>query len=128
MKTFPLMLVAVAAAAALLVSAGVASARDGDVLAAGKCSGASTSKIKLGPRDGKIEVEFEVDQNRVGVVWNVTLTQNGTRAFRGTATTQEPSGSFEVRRNLADQAGPDTIVGKAVNPATGEICRASATF
>jgi hypothetical protein len=126
-KSLPLALLTLAASAALLAYAGVASAKDGDVRAAGKCSGSSTSKIKLAPRDGAIEAEFEVDQNRNGVVWNVTLTQNGTRVFKGSAMTKAPSGSFEVRRILANRAGSDRIVGKAVNRATGETCAASAT-
>ena len=126
-KSLTLVLMTLAASAALLVLAGVASARNGDVSAAGTCSGSSTSKIKLGPRDGAIEVQFEVDQNRNGVVWNVSLTQNGSVVFSGTAKTKAPSGSFEVRRTLVNTAGSDVIVGMAINPATGETCIASAT-
>ncbi len=43
----------------------------------GTCTTAATSKLKLSAEDGGIEVEFEVDQNRNGVPWRVTLRRNG---------------------------------------------------
>ena len=57
-------------------------AKDGDVRVRGTCTKASTSKLKLSDEDGRIEVEFEVDQNRNGVRWNVVLLQNGKRIAR----------------------------------------------
>ena len=51
--------------------------KDGDVFVRGTCTGVTTSKLKLSEEDGRIEVEFEVDQNRSGVRWNVSLFQNG---------------------------------------------------
>jgi hypothetical protein len=39
---------------------------DRDVRVAGTCTERSTAKIKLSPGDGGVEVEFEVDENRVG--------------------------------------------------------------
>lgn len=47
--------------------------KDGDVLVRGTCSGASSAKLKLSEEDGRIEVEFEVDQNRNGIRWTVWL-------------------------------------------------------
>ena len=40
---------------------------------AGDCSGRSTSKLKVKPDGGRLETEFEVDQNRNGVTWKVTI-------------------------------------------------------
>jgi hypothetical protein len=120
-------MVASAALAAALTAPG-AFANDQDVIMAGRCSAASSSKIKLSPDDGLIEVEFEVDQNRVGDTWNVTLRDNGAVVFRTKATTAAPSGSFEVRRRIPDRAGRDTVRGIASNPRTGENCVASATI
>jgi hypothetical protein len=99
----------------------------GDVVREGPCSGASDWKLKAGPDDGQLEVEFEVDQNVVGDTWRVVLKDNGTVFFRGERTTQPPSGSFEVRRFTANQAGPDRIVGRATNTSTGETCRGALT-
>jgi len=65
--------------------------------------------------------------NVVGQTWNVRLSDNGTRFFQGKATTVGPSGSFEIERFTADQAGSDTILGQAKNPATGETCQGTVT-
>ena len=58
-----------ATALALLALGSPAFAKDGDVLVRGTCTANSTSKLKLSAEDGRIEVEFEVDQNRNGVPW-----------------------------------------------------------
>jgi hypothetical protein len=116
--------------AALLATtlAAPAFARDGDVTHTGNCSAGSDWKLKAGPRDGGIEVEFQVDQNIAGQTWRVRLSDNGDVFFRGKRTTQAPSGSFEVRRTTANRAGSDMIVGRAVNVASGEVCRGSLTL
>jgi hypothetical protein len=103
-------------------------AKDGDVIRQGNCSAASDWKLKLSPEDGRIEVEFEVDSNRVGQTWNVTLKRDGNVFFRGQRVTKAPSGSFEVRRVISNSPGDDFVVGRAVNQATGEVCRGTATF
>jgi hypothetical protein len=113
---------------ASVMGVGTASAKEGDIIKTGTCSGASTWKLKLSPENGKIEVDFEVDQNVVGDTWRVSFRDNGVLVFRGSAMTQAPSGSFEVRKVIADRAGPDNIVAKARNLRTDEVCRASATF
>ena len=58
-----------------LTAAPFAVAKDGDKLVRGTCTGPSTSKLKLSNEDGRIEVEFEVDQNRNGVRWDVAIFQ-----------------------------------------------------
>jgi hypothetical protein len=127
-KTISTPLAILALAVFTLGPASIASAKDGDVRANGTCTGASSAKIKLSPENGRIEVEFEVDQNRNGRVWNVRLFGNGVRMFAGQATTRAPSGSFELRRVIANRSGPDRVSGRATNPATGEVCRAAATI
>jgi hypothetical protein len=117
----------IVAAVAFVVVAGGAFAKDGDVSRNGACTGNATTKIKLSPENGRIETQFEVDQNRNGVTWNVVLRRNGNVAVRTTATTGPPSGSFEVRRLLANGAGPDTISGRATSPG-GQVCTARATI
>lgn len=124
-------LVAVAALGLLAAAAlapGAVLSKDGDVIRTGSCSGASDWKLKLSPENGRIEVEFEVDQNRNGVMWNVRLKKNGTIFWEGQKTTVAPSGSFTVRRVTSNPPGDDRIVGRAVNPKTGELCRGAATF
>ena len=115
------------AACLALAAVPAAPGKDGDVLVRGTCSGASSSKLKLSEEDGRIEVEFEVDQNRNGVRWNVTLRRGGGQLlFAGTRVTRGPSGSFEVRRVVGDRPGTDTIRARATR--SGEACRATATW
>jgi hypothetical protein len=119
-------LIALAVAVGTIAPA-AALANDGDVRRDGTCTANSSAKIKLSPENGRIETEFEVDQNRNGRTWNVVLRRNGNVVVRTTATTRPPSGSFEVRRLLRNGPGPDTISARAKSP-SGEICTARATI
>jgi hypothetical protein len=115
----------VVAGALLLSLAAVgpaASAKAGDVIRTGGCSGASDWKLKLSPENGKIEVEVEVDSNRVGQTWAVRIRQNGERIFAGRRVTQAPSGSFTVRVLAPNTAGTDGFRASATNLANGESC------
>ena len=105
-----------------------ASAKDGDVIRRGDCTARSDWKLKLSPENGRIEVEFEVDQNRNGQRWNIRMKRNGNVFWRGARRTQPPSGSFEVRRVTRNGPGTDKIVVRTRNPRTGEICRGVARF
>lgn len=113
--------------AVLALFAAPVTAKDGDVRVGGSCTGNTSAKIKLSPEDGRIETEFEVDQNRGGVTWRVVLRRNGTVAARTQGTTGGPSGSFEIRRLLADGPGSDSVSARAVSP-SGEVCTASASI
>ena len=101
---------------------------DRDVRVTRRCSASSTAKLKLSPEDGRVEVEFEVDENRNGSTWGVTLTRNGTRILSRSAVTKRPSGSFEVRRVTAAGSPRTTVVAVARRAATGETCRVTATL
>ena len=116
-----------AVAAATVAFVPVASAKDGrDVRVAGTCTEVSTAKLKLSPDDGWIEVEFEVDQNRNGVPWRVTLRRNGVLVAATRATTHAPSGSFTIRRVVSGtRAARVTAV---ATRASGERCTASAAL
>ncbi len=106
----------------------VVSAKGSDVVRRGDCSGSSTWKLKLSKEDGGIEVEAEIDTNRNGRTWAVTLRQDGDRFFAGQKVTKAPSGSFEVRRVRPNHAGTDTFKVHAVNHGTGEECNGTAAF
>lgn len=110
-----------------LALAAPAPAKDGDKVVRGTCTQASTSKLKLSAEDGRIEVEFEVDQNRSGVRWTVVLSRPGAVIVRTTRVTRAPSGSFEIRRVVSSVPGRNRITARATSPA-GEVCRAAATF
>lgn len=120
-------------AVALSLSAGVlaapnAEAKGLEVRRSGDCSARTDWKLKAKSDDGRIEVEFEVDSNRNGQRWYVTLRDNGSLFWSGYRTTLAPSGSFEVEKRTANRSGSDVIRAYARNTRTGEICRASLTF
>ena len=109
-------------AIALTPSAALAKGGDDDeTRAAGSCTGRSTAKLKVKPDDGRLEAEFEVDQNRNGVRWSVRLSRDGRVVVRGRATTKAPSGSFSFERRIASG---NRITATATSP-SGETCRAS---
>ena len=112
------------AAPALTVSAASASGDD-ETLRTGTCSNGATWKIKAKPDDGRVEVEAEIDTNRVGQSWTWVLRHNGSVSARGTSRTTTPSGSFDVERRTVDAAGADTFRFRATHD--GAVCVATLT-
>lgn len=119
------LLVASVAAVSL---ASPALAGEDDVVRRGACSGATDWKLKVGPENGRLEVEGEIDSNRGGQTWTWRIVHDGSLVDRGTGTTGGRSGSFEVRRVVRDAAGTDHLVLRARNAATGETCRGTLAF
>ena len=115
-------------ATTLVAAPMAASAKDGDIIRRGDCTARSDWKLKLSPENRRIEVEFEVDQNRNRQKWNVRMKRDGNVFWRGARRTQPPSGSFEVRRLTRDGAGVEKIVVRARNVRNGEVCRGVARF
>jgi hypothetical protein len=116
---------ALGAAVAIGTTALPASANDRDVIRKSAC-GNGVLKLKLSPDDGRIETEVEVDTNRNGQKWTVRVYRNGSRVVTTTGVTKGRSGSFEVRRLLANGAGPDTV--RATATRNGRTCAVSATL
>ena len=122
-------LTALVAVVALVVAMPAAAGGGGkEVVRTGNCSGATDWKLKVKHDDGRIETEFEVDSNRNGQRWRVTLKRDGVRFFRGIRVTHAPSGSFEIERRPPNGPGSDRITARAVNLGSGEVCRAAATI
>jgi hypothetical protein len=124
---FMLRVTTVAAVVVAAVSAAVpaALAKNGDPQVRGTCTVRSTAKLKLSDENGRIEVEFEVDQNRNRVSWKVKLQRNGKPVASTTAVTRAPSGSFTVRRVIANAPGVVRVTATAISP-SGERCTAQA--
>jgi hypothetical protein len=122
-KLFTICVVALAAVAVSAASA--APEQSGPrVIRSGKCAGPATWKLKLKNDDGRLEVEFEVDQNVAGKRWNVVLKRNRSVVFRGARTTRAPSGSFTVEKLVRGAGG--TVVASA---RSGRLsCRGSASL
>jgi hypothetical protein len=141
MKTTSSIAIAAVLAVAALPTAALAKGGDDDrggddrgrggdrteVRVAGSCSAGSTAKLKAKPDDGRLEAEFEVDQNRNGVTWRVVIRRNGSVAVNTRAVTRSPSGSFSVERKIADGSGSDRITARATSP-SGEVCTARLTI
>jgi hypothetical protein len=102
--------VAVSLTAPLVASATPAFASGGGgVSSSGACTNGGHFKLKAKHDDGAIEMEYQVDSNRAGQVWAVRITDNGTVVVSRNATTAGPSGSFTIRKVIANRPGPDKI-------------------
>lgn len=137
-----LAIVSTALAAGVLAAAPMAGAKNGAddgtgasgggsasaVRVTGTCTDGSTAKLKIKPDNGRVEVEFEVDENRNGSRWGVTLKRNGTRVVSRSAVTRAPSGSFSVNARIAAGSPRTKVVAVARRAATAEVCRATATL
>jgi hypothetical protein len=118
----------VAVASCLAISAAPAQANDRDKIRVGSCTGTTDWKVKVGPDDGRLEVEGQVDSNRAGQTWSWRIVHNGSISASGTRTTLAPSGSFTVRRTVLNRLGTDTITFRAQNTRSGEVCRGTVYF
>lgn len=120
---------AVAALAVVASTVAIAPAQargdDREVRNTNRCA-TGVIKVKAKADDGRIEVEGEVDTNRRGQSWNWQMRRDGTVVARGTGTTAGPSGSFDAERKIANPAGRDRIVFRAVR--NGQVCRVGVTF
>jgi hypothetical protein len=110
------------------VPASASGGGDREVIRRGGCSGGTDWKYKAKRDDGRIEAEYEVDQNRNGDRWRVKLKHNGNRYFRGTRVTRGRSGSFDIERKVANHSGTDHFRARARNLRTGEVCRGRVSF
>jgi hypothetical protein len=112
---------AVAAALGATTAQAASAKNDDGVRVAGTCSDTSTSKLKVKRDNGRLQVEFEVDQNRNAVPWTVELRKDGRLVFQGTRLTAAPSGSFSLERRIAGTTG----IIKARATRNGEVCSAN---
>jgi len=117
-------LMAVGILAAVPASAG----GDREVIRRGNCSGGTDWKYKAKADDGRIEAEYEVDQNRNGDRWRVRLFHDGNRFFKGTRVTGGRSGSIDIERKVNNHAGVDRFRARARNLRTDEVCRGTVSL
>ncbi|MFN8126672.1 MAG: hypothetical protein U0R64_09225 [Candidatus Nanopelagicales bacterium] len=116
---------AVVALTAGALPAGIAQAKGNrnDVRVTGDCSARTDWKLKAKARDGGLEIEFEVDSNRIGQRWSYRLDHDGNTIGQGTRRTLAPSGSFSVERRSSGSTG--VVTGRAENLRNGEVCLAT---
>ena len=116
LKRTALVVTALTAAVAALAIGSPALAKEGDILVRGSCTGPSTAKLKLSEENGRIEVEFEVDQNRNGVAWTIVLQRNGARVARADADDPCPE------RLVRGAPGRRQRHGRGRDPRAGDPC------
>jgi hypothetical protein len=102
-----------------------ASANSRDVIHKSSCA-SGVIKLKVSPEDGRTQTEVEVDTNRTGQTWTVRIFRNDSRVTKTTGVTTGRSGSFEIRRLLANGAGPDHI--RATATRGTRTCTVNATI
>lgn len=123
-STAALALTAAALVGGVLV-AGPADAKAGRVTKSGSCTAGGTWKLKAGPQNGSIEVEYEVNA-RSGQKWKVVIKDNGITRVSTTKTTV--AGALHVRKVIPNLAGTDVISARARNLVTGSVCSGSLRF
>ena len=106
--------ITVGLAAPLVAAATPAFASGGrGVSASGACTSGGHFELKAKHDDGAIELEYQVDSNHVGHRWAVRITDNSSIVVSRHAVTAGPSGSFEVRKVIANRPGNDKIHARA---------------
>src|SRR4051812_49675263 len=88
-----------------------------DVIRRGSCSGSSDWKLKLSPEDGRIEVEYEVDSNKVGQHWRGKLYEKGKRSFRRTKSNPGGGGALPPPPPGEKNARPGPLPAPPPHPA-----------
>ena len=119
-----------------VITAPAASAKD-DTRSTGACSGTSRWVADIGTDDNGIDVDYTVKTRSAGQRSTYTLTQNGEKVYTSTRTTRlddrdadddNPGplrAEVEWERDRPDRSGTDRFVMRAVNRASGEVCRFS---
>jgi hypothetical protein len=112
----------------LLATVPASASGDREVIRRGSCSGGTDWKYKAKADDGRIEVEYEVDQNRSGDRWRVKLWHDGNRFFKDTRVTGGASGSFDIERKVNNHEGVDRFRARVRNIRTDGVCGGKVSF
>ena len=107
----------------LVLSGGATGHAAGDEMRReGSCSGHSDLRLEVRHDDANtLQVRFRIDHTPSGKVWEIFLSDNGSRFFAGTRTSSS-SGEVRVRKLTGDRAGTDRIKGYGYSRDTGEVC------
>jgi hypothetical protein len=118
---------AIALALALLLAAAPAHASD-EVRRRGSCSGGPGDwTLRVRRDDGALRVRFTIDDVRSGQSWQLFLSDNGTRIFSGSKSS-DAEGEVRVSKRTTDRAGSDRIAASGVNTQNGTTCEGSLSY
>ena len=120
-------LAAAVTAVVVLGTGRVAEANDG-VRREGSCTAGGDWRLEVRHEDANtLRVRFRIEDSPPGDVWEVFLSDNGTRFFAGTRTA-DPFGEVRVSRLTRDLSGTDRIKAYAYSRDTGETCSGSLAY
>jgi hypothetical protein len=121
------LLSAVAGCVGIALLAGAAGASD-SAKRDGSCTAHGEWRLEVERRDADtLRVRFRIENTPAGNVWEVFLSDNGTR-FLATTRTANSDGEVKVSKSTRDRSGTDKVKGYAYSRATGEVCSGSVTF
>jgi hypothetical protein len=94
----------------------------------GSCTGHGDWRLEVDRRDANtLRVRFRIENTPAGNVWEVFLSDNGTR-FLATTRTASSDGEVKVSKNTRDRSGTDKVKAYGYSRATGEVCSGSVSF
>jgi hypothetical protein len=118
--------VMVAACVGVTLFAGAAGASDGR--RDGSCTVHGEWRLEVERRDADtLRVRFRIEKTPADKVWEIFLSDNGTR-FLATTKTADANGEVKVSKNTRDRSGTDKVKAYGVSRATGEVCSGSLAF
>jgi hypothetical protein len=120
--------VAAALAVGLMLTSASSAIASDRVRRQGTCSSGGAWRLEV-EHDGAttLRVRFRIENTPSGDVWEVFLSDDGTRFFAGTRTANS-AGEVRVSRLTKDLAGTDRIKAYAYSRDTGETCSGSLAY
>ena len=96
--------------------------------ARGSCSrGPGDWTLRVRRDDGALRVRFTIDDVAAGQSWQLFLSDNGTRIFSGTKSS-DAAGEVRVSKRTTNRAGSDRIAASGVNTVNGTTCEGTLTY
>jgi hypothetical protein len=118
---------ALVACIAVAMFAGSAGASD-DARREGACTDHGKWRLEVDRRDADtLRVQFRIENTPAGKVWEIFLSDNGTRFLAATRKAGS-DGEVRVSKNTRDRSGSDKVKAYGFSRATGEVCSGSVTF
>jgi hypothetical protein len=118
----------VLSAAALVVTPGVAAGDDGTAKETNDCEKSSIVRLKVITNENdRLEVTGIVWSDDEDI-WDWKFKHNDDVSASGDVKAKDADKSFKIVRTMVNLAGPDTVVFRAENSRTGEVCRSDLNY
>jgi hypothetical protein len=94
----------------------------------GSCTGHGEWRLEVDRREADtLRVRFRIENTPTGKVWEVFLSDNGTR-FLATTRTANSNGEVRISKNTRNRSGADKVKAYGFSRATGEVCSGTVTL